>query len=87
MTAKSLADFEHWWSSALATLKVGKSMKVILGDGFTENLVRDHREIDWEYVEEVQMMIRLEKLPEGYWACLRGKAVPGELYVGLHRSH
>jgi hypothetical protein len=77
-----LKEFDVWWALVIEKLKVGETIKILLGGDFY--LDESDRDMDWELVEEVQMKIRLDSLPDGYWAALRGSA---QMYVGVHRSH
>ena len=72
--ADTYGEFTTWLPLILKSLKAGVPQKLLLKGDFI-----GVDEPDWDLVEEVQMDIRLNVIPEGVWVMLRGEYP--DLYV------
>jgi hypothetical protein len=87
MSVHSLSAYSKWFPILMAGLAAGDTINISLeGEFIALDGLGFPVEPNWDLVEEVQMESRFDRLPAGYWATLRGKGVPGDLYLSIHRE-
>jgi len=86
LSAGDYAEFESIWSRLTAPgegrLQPGEAVRVNLEAKFREDPYDD---VNWDQVEEAQMRARLDTIPNGFWATLRGSGLAGTLCFDVLR--
>lgn len=66
-------------------LREGEAVRVDLAGAFRRDPSSPEEDVNWAQVEEAQMRARLDSLPDGYWASLRGSGLAATLYFDILR--
>jgi len=88
LTAQNHTEFDAILTRLTAEeggLNPGECVRIDLEGAFRADPHAPNEDVNWDQVEEAQMRARLEGLPDGYWATLRGSGCADTLYFDVLR--